>query len=224
MIRTESDRLTALIHNILELSRLERNVRRYRLDEGSLCAVVADVVEFFRHSADANGFAIETELPPTPLRTEFDEGAIRQALLNLLSNAARYSSAANDHPVNAKRIEVAVRYDEAEAVIEVRDFGIGIPKSEQRDIFIPFHRVAHPEGQTNGGTGLGLAVVLEVARAHGGRISVESKPGNGSRFCLHLPFLSVSQEQAARTVSETNRHGKYFGYRGRAKRRYRLAR
>ena len=70
MIRTESDRLTALIHNILELSRLERNVRRYRLDEGSLCAVVADVVEFFRHSADANGFAIETELPPTPLRTE----------------------------------------------------------------------------------------------------------------------------------------------------------
>jgi signal transduction histidine kinase len=224
MIKTESDRLTGLINNILEMSRLERNVQRYRLEEGSLSEEVAAIVEFFRHSAEAKGFVIEVELPSPPLRTEFNKSAIRQALLNLLSNAARYSAVPPPGSPNASRIEVAVRRDETDAIIEVRDFGIGIPKSEQRNIFTPFHRAPQAEAQTNGGTGLGLAVVIEVARAHGGKVSLESEPGKGATFRIHLPLLISSQEQIASRASGANLHGKYLSDRGRAKRRYRLAR
>src|SRR5258705_3760621 len=93
LIKTESDRLTALINNILELSRLERGTRRYRLQEGLLCAAVATTVEVFRHTPEAKGCTIEVALPAPPLETHFEESAIRQALLNLLSNAAKYSVA-----------------------------------------------------------------------------------------------------------------------------------
>lgn len=217
LIKTESDRLTTLINNVLELSRLERGIRRYRLEEGFLCAAVADTVEVFRHSAEADGCTIEVELPSPPIRTRFDESALRQALLNLLSNAAKYSG-------KSRRIEVAVKRDEAEAIIEVRDFGAGIARSEQRHIFTAFHRVSQSETQANCGTGLGLAIVREVARAHGGEVSVESEPGAGATFRLRLPLLLAGEEQTAPAVLEENGNGKHPGDRRRTKRRYRFAR
>ena len=204
LIKTESDRLTTLINNILELSRLERGVRRYRLEEGSLCAAVAATVEVFRHSAEADGRVIKVELPSPPVKTRFDESALRQALLNLLSNSVRYSG-------KSQPIEVAVKQDEAEAVIEVRDFGVGIARSEQRHIFTAFHRASQSEVQSKCGTGLGLAIVREVARAHGGEVSVESESGAGATFRLRLPLLTAGEEQTARVVSEENGNGKHPG-------------
>jgi len=220
LIKTESDRLTALINNILELSRLERGIRRYRLEEGFLCAAVAATVEVFRHSAEADGCTIEVTLPSPPVKTKFDESALRQALLNLLSNAAKYSG----QSPHGRRIEVAVKRDAADAVIEVRDFGIGIAKSEQPQIFTAFHRASQAKALTVRGTGLGLAIVREVARAHGGEVSVESEPGRGATFRLRLPLLLAVQEQPERAVSEGNVNGQHFSDRGRAKRRYRIAR
>jgi len=190
MIKTESDWLTALLNNILEASRLERGIRRYRLEEGSLCAGVAEAVELFRHTTEARDFTISVALPSPPIRTKFDKGAIHQAMLNLLSNAAKYS----DEKPDARRIEVAVRRDDREAVIEVRDYGIGIAPDEQRHIFDLFHRAAQSEVQMKGGTGLGLAIVREIARAHGGDISVESRPEAGATFRLRLPLLLVAME------------------------------
>ncbi len=216
LIKAESDRLTALINNILELSRLERGVRRYRLEEGFLCEAVEATVEVFRHSAEADGYTIEVEAP-SPIRTRFDESALRQALLNLLSNAAKYSGA-------SQRIEVAVKRDESEATIEVRDFGIGIPKPEQRHIFAAFHRASQSEAQAGSGAGLGLAIVREVARAHGGEVSVESEPGAGATFRVRLPLLLAGEEQVTQTVSEENGNGKHPGDRRRTQRRHRFAR
>jgi signal transduction histidine kinase len=205
LIKTESDRLTALINNILELSRLERGTRRYRLQEGLLCAAVATTVEVFRHTPEAKGCTIEVALPAPPLETHFEESAIRQALLNLLSNAAKYSGASDSE----RTIKVALIREPTEAVIQVRDFGIGISKSEQHQIFTPFHRAPQPDAQAKGGTGLGLAVVREVARAHGGKVTVESEPGAGATFSLHLPLLTVP-EQVTQTHSRTNGHEKYL--------------
>lgn len=184
LIKTESDRLTALINNILEMSRMERGIRKYRLIEGDLREVVADTVEFFRHSPEAARFDIVVRLALQPIRAQFDEGAMRQALLNLLANAVKYSGETND-----ARIEVTLDYQAQETILEVRDFGAGIPFAEQRNIFLPFHRALNDEIQAKGGTGLGLAIVREVARGHGGDVSVESKPGAGSVFRLHLPIL-----------------------------------
>ena len=205
LIKTESDRLTALINNILELSRLERGTRRYRLQEGSLCAAVATTVEVFRHTPEAKGCTIEVALPAPPLKTHFEESAIRQALLNLLSNAAKYSGA----PESERTIKVALIRGTAEAIIEVRDFGIGISKSEQHQIFTAFHRAPQPDAQAKGGTGLGLAVVREVARAHGGKVTVESEAGSGATFSLHLPLLTAPEE-VAQTYSRTNGHAEYL--------------
>ena len=205
LIKTESDRLTALINNILELSRLERGTRRYRLQEGLLCAAVATTVEVFRHTPEAKGCTIEVTLPAPPLKTHFEESAIRQALLNLLSNAAKYSGASE----SKRTIKVALTREPAEAVIQVRDFGIGISKSEQHQIFTAFHRAPQPDAQAKGGTGLGLAVVREVARAHGGKVTVESEPGAGATFSLHLPLLTVP-EPAIETHPRTDGHAKYL--------------
>ena len=205
LIKTESDRLTALINNILELSRLERGVRRYRLEEGSLCAAVAETVEVFRHTAEANGFTIELALPSSPVKARFDESALRQALLNLLSNAVRYAGTA---PA-ARRIEVAVKRDHAEAIIEVRDHGAGIAASEQRRIFTAFYRAPNTSSLSERGLGIGLAIVREIAEAHGGDVSVESEPGAGATFRLRLPLPAANAEgvwpnAVAQTVSESS--------------------
>ncbi|MFN0121113.1 MAG: sensor histidine kinase [Blastocatellia bacterium] len=193
LIKTESDRLTALINNILELSRLERGVRRYRLEDGTLCAVVAETAEVFRHSPEAQGFTIELTLPAPPLRARFDESAIRQATLNLLANAVRYAGPGDA----ARRIEVTVRRAPGEAVIEVCDHGIGIAAPEQRRIFTPFYRTPNAASQTERGLGIGLAIVREIVEAHGGEISVESEPGAGATFRLHLPLPEAGPGPAA---------------------------
>lgn len=209
IIKTESDRLTALINNILEMSRLERGVRRYRLEEGYLCEAVAETVEIFRHSPESAGFKIQVELPTPPVKTKFDESAIRQALLNLLSNAVKYSGDSD----GSKRIEVRVKNDKNQAVIEVRDFGIGIAPGEQSQIFKPFHRVEQDAKAK--GSGLGLAIVREIARAHGGEVAVESGIEKGSTFSLHLPVLEeIPVESAARVLPEGIKDGTYLGYRG----------
>ncbi|MFN7928902.1 MAG: HAMP domain-containing sensor histidine kinase [Blastocatellia bacterium] len=205
LIKTESDRLTALINNILELSRLERGVRRYRLEEGMLCAVVAETVEVFRHSAEAQGFTIALTLPTPPVQASFDKSALRQTLLNLLSNAVRYAG-------TVRRVEVTVAREQADAVIAVRDYGIGIAASEQRRIFTPFYRA--PQSQERG-LGIGLAIVREIAEAHGGDISVESELGAGATFRLRLPLIievktSVGQEAPAAPLSKPSEYGQSF--------------
>lgn len=191
LIKTESDRLTALINNILELSRLERGVRKYRLEAGSLCAAVAETVEVFRHSVEAQSFTIVITLPTPPIQASFDESALRQALLNLLSNAARYAG-------TSRRIEVTVEREQMDAVIAVRDYGIGIAASEQRRIFTPFYRA--PQAQERG-LGIGLAIVREIIQAHGGEISVESEPDAGATFRLRLPLLTFSEESAPHAIT-----------------------
>jgi signal transduction histidine kinase len=213
IIKTESDRLTVLINNILEMSRLEHRIRKYRMEEGDLRETVAETIEVFQHSFDTGKFNLEVKLPLHPIMTKFDEGAIRQAVINLLSNAVKYSGNNPD-----SRIEVKVVNETHEAVIAVRDFGIGISKEEQRDIFLPFHRSINDEIQAKGGTGLGLSIVREIARGHGGDVSVESETGKGSVFRFYLPILTETEQE------ELNKDGTYFGYRGRAKRSYRPAR
>lgn len=213
IIKTESDRLTALINNILEMSRMERGIRKYKLEEGDLREIVGETIEVFKHSPEAAKFEIEPKLSLQSVITKFDEGAIRQAVINLLSNAVKYSGNSEK-----KLIQVNLKVEENIAIIEVKDFGLGISKEEQRDIFLPFHRSKNDEIQAKGGTGLGLAIVKEIARGHGGEISVESELEKGATFRLSLPILEEIANE------ELEKDGTYFGYRGRAKRSYRPAR
>jgi signal transduction histidine kinase len=183
MICRESDRLTHMVNNILEMSRMERGARTYKFSAGDLGAAVAAAVEGFQAALRGEPYTIVLSLPELPLYASFDAVALQLAVTNLLSNAVKYS-------VAARRIEVTVTRQTEAAVIEVRDFGIGIEPKEQRRIFEPFHRTSQPEVRNTPGTGLGLAIVREIAQAHGGEVHLESELGRGAAFQIRLPPLN----------------------------------
>jgi signal transduction histidine kinase len=129
---------------------------------------------------------VEDGIPPVP----GDADALEQAILNLLANALKYSG-------DARKIELRLARDKAHAVISVRDWGIGIEPVEHRRIFDKFYRVSRPENRLIPGTGLGLTLVDHIVRSHQGRVEVDSTPGAGSTFRIHLPLASdASLEEA----------------------------
>ena len=180
VIGKESRRLTQLINNILDFSRIEAGRREYRMAPSDIGAVVRDVVESYRFAIEKLGFSLELslgdELPPL----ELDPEAISQAVINLLNNAIKYSS-------EEKSIKVSVRRELDRVLLSVSDRGIGIPRSEHRRIFEKFYRVETSLVHTTKGSGLGLALVQHITEAHGGRVELTSAPGEGSTFTLSLP-------------------------------------
>lgn len=184
LITAESSRLNLLLNNILEMSQMEHGARRYQFQTQDLRETVEKSVETFQHTSAAKDFKIKTDLPDTPVIAEFDENAVRQIVLNLLSNAAKYSN-------GTKVIETRLHLENRAARLTVKDYGIGIAAEEQQAIFTPFHRVADANVQNSKGTGLGLAIVREIVTAHNGEISVKSKLNEGSVFTVKLPIIKV---------------------------------
>jgi two-component system phosphate regulon sensor histidine kinase PhoR len=185
LIAVESRRLTGLLDNILEMARAGSAGRRYRLAPADLVPTIRGAVDLVREAAVVHGATIELKLPGVPVWACIAEGAIHQALLNLLSNAVKYGGAGN------ARIEVSLKVEDAAAVVRVRDHGPGISVAEQRRIFEPFYRGDASAVGAASGTGLGLAVVREIARGHGGDVAVDSAPGQGATFTLRLPLASA---------------------------------
>ena len=186
-IETESRRLTQLINNILDFSRIESGRKDYRFEAADLEEVVGETLRTFRPSLQQAGFRLAFSrqgeaLPPV----DIDASAVAQSVGNLLDNAVKYSGESRD-------IEVGVRREGGSAVVWVRDHGIGIPRDERQKIFDRFHRV--PTGLVHDvkGSGLGLAIVRHIVEAHHGRVEVESQPGAGSTFSLYLPLEAAAQ-------------------------------
>lgn len=202
-IETESRRLTQLIDNILDLARIESGRKTYDFAEADLEALVGEALRTFRPRLEQAGFRVSLRGPETGAlpRLRLDAAAVAQSLANLLDNAAKYSAlkgaaqgtddAPAGLPAEARDIEVTVSRQGDFAAITVADHGIGIPAEEQKKIFDRFHRVATgASGLVHDvkGSGLGLAIVRHVAHAHGGRVEVESRLGEGSQFTLLLPL------------------------------------
>ena len=116
-----------------------------------------------------------------------DAGAVAQALANLVDNAIKYSGERSSLAVDA-------RVDATQLALSVADEGIGIPPGEQERIFEKFYRVGRSETQSRRGSGVGLALVRHIAEAHGGRVTVESRPGHGRRFTLWIPLAHPAAE------------------------------
>jgi two-component system phosphate regulon sensor histidine kinase PhoR len=180
-IETESRRLTQLVNNILDFAGIESGRKTYRFERCDVREVVCQTLKTFEVRLRQSGFDIHVEGADVPLPpARIDAGAIAQSLSNLLDNAVKYSR-------DAGEITVSLRRQDDFIVIAVRDHGIGIPRDEQRKIFDRFHRVSTGLVHDVKGSGLGLAIVRHIVEAHRGRVTVESRPDEGSTFSIHLP-------------------------------------
>jgi two-component system phosphate regulon sensor histidine kinase PhoR len=185
-IVNECERLSRLVDGVLMFSKSEQGKKTYRLRPVQAADAVRAAARTLEYPLSQQGFrlhiAVEDELP----ELKADEDALEQAILNLLSNAIKYSGDARD-------IELGLYREGREVVVRVRDHGIGIAAQEQARIFDKFYRAPTPENQLVPGSGLGLALVAQIMKSHGGRATVESAPGEGSTFYLRLPAEAVAE-------------------------------
>jgi signal transduction histidine kinase len=189
IIRKESERLTALINNILDFSRIEAGRKEYEFRETDLAELVKNTVESYRYQIEQHGFTLDENIEPVPpLRV--DREAVARSLVNLVNNALKYSQDRKFIGVNLYRANGSVK-------LEVVDHGIGIPQQEQHKIFEKFYRVGDPLVHNTKGSGLGLSLVQHIVKAHGGEVSVDSTPGEGSKFTISLPVAQAANTQAA---------------------------
>jgi signal transduction histidine kinase len=187
IIVNESERLTRLLDNVLDFSRIESGRKIYQLEPHDLESIVRTAARAMQYPFAQQGFELRVDLACGVPPVRCDPDAIEQAVLNLLANALKYSG-------EARTIELRLARDGAHAVISVRDWGIGIEPAEQRRIFEKFYRIARPDQRLVPGTGLGLTLVEHIVRSHHGFVGVESTPGAGSTFRIHLP---LAEERAA---------------------------
>jgi len=183
IINSEARKLTRLINNLLDFSRIEAGLRRYKMEPVDLTAVTRGVLESLQSQFQHSQFTVATRFASGVPPVLIDEEAAEQAIENLLSNAMKYSP-------DDRRILVEVDAHDGFGRVRVTDHGIGIPPRLQRKIFRKFYRVEHDAGSGPQGTGLGLSIVDHVMRAHGGFVRVESEPGRGSTFALHFPLYA----------------------------------
>jgi signal transduction histidine kinase len=181
IIREESERLTALINNILDFSRIEAGRKEYEFKETNLAELVRTTLESYRFQIEQNGFAFEENISGDIPPVNVDREAIARSLLNLVNNALKYSK-------DQKYIGVSLYRSNGSVKLEVQDRGIGIAAAEQDKIFEKFYRCGDPLVHNTKGSGLGLSLVRHIAQAHGGNVSVESVPEKGSKFTIALPI------------------------------------
>jgi len=181
IIEKHVDRLTAIIEDLMKLSKIEQQDEKseIHLEESSVKSVILSAIQTCREKAKAKNITIDL-VCPEDISFQIDSRLMEQAMVNLLDNAINYSSEKSDIQILASLKDKALR-------ISVQDHGIGIPREHLSRLFERFYRVDKARSRNLGGTGLGLAIVKHIAHAHGGRISVESTPGKGSTFSLHLP-------------------------------------
>jgi signal transduction histidine kinase len=178
LIADETNRLAALIGDVLDTSRIEAGTFSYSFTDVDLSRLVKDAVSIASFGQDEVPVRAEVVEPLPPIRG--DRERLRQVLANLIDNAVKYSPAGEEVAVTAARENGLVR-------ITVRDRGPGIPFDQQRIIFEKFGR-AEVTGGSKPGTGLGLFIARSIAEAHGGTLEVESQPDRGTAFTLTLPL------------------------------------
>ena len=180
-IVSESERLTRLLNNVLDFSRIERGQRSYRLEPAPLADVVHAAVRTIQYALTQQGFVLHLDICDDIPPIAADRDALQQAILNLLTNAMKYSGA-------QREIGLRVCTENGAVLIQVSDRGIGIDAREHSRIFEKFYRVPIPENREISGTGLGLSLVAHIVEAHGGSVQVKSRPGEGSTFSILLPL------------------------------------
>lgn len=185
IINQESDRLSRLINNLLDLSRIEAGRVQWEMVSVDVRQVVEDSCALVRHQANRRGLVVQVDVADR-LRVVGDKDKLTQALTNLLSNAIKFSQSGGSVRLSASR-----RDDNVE--IHVEDDGIGIAPEHHKLIFENFHQVDASTPREVKGSGLGLSIVRGIVEAHGGTVRVGSRPGRGSTFIITLPAPEIDE-------------------------------
>ncbi|MFF8828601.1 SpoIIE family protein phosphatase [Streptomyces sp. NPDC015131] len=173
-------RLGKLVNSLLDFSRIEAGRMQARYEPVDLPAVTAELASVFRSAVDKAGLAFEVDCPALAEPVHIDRGMWEKVVLNLLSNALKFTFDGS--------IAVRVRAEDGHAVVTVADTGIGVAEEEMPRLFERFHRIESARSRSNEGSGIGLALVKELVGLHGGTITADSAPGEGTRFTIRLPF------------------------------------
>jgi len=184
-MQVESTRLTRLVQEIVDLSRLQIAGTLKEPELVDVGVAAADAIEQSRLVAESRDVEIMSSLAPG-VQVFGDADLLATAVRNLIVNAISYSEPST-------RVAVSVRSSEHFVEISVADQGQGIPESEQGRIFERFYRVDAARSRATGGTGLGLAIVKHICANHGGEVTVWSEPGHGSTFTMRLPAAPLSR-------------------------------
>ena len=181
-IAHEADRLNRLIQNILNLSRLESGLVPVNKTDLAITEILREVVDVIAPQAAQKTVRVEADLAPVFFRVRADRDMIYQAVLNVVSNAVKYTPAQG-------RVRISTYLEDGSVVVDVSDTGYGIPEDEIAKVFEKFYRARGSRHEATG-TGLGLPLVRHIVETvHGGRVVVESEVGKGTTFRLHLPAV-----------------------------------
>lgn len=180
-ILKESKRLSLLINNMLDFSKMEVGQKKYHFEMGNLAYITEEMVLSLSNYWSDKGFKINFILNKSVPDSYFDKESIKQVLQNLVDNACKYSG-------KSKKIEVRVTSDKTKIYMSVKDYGIGIKKEDQRNIFNRFYRSSDVLIQTVKGSGIGLTIVKQIIKKHQGSIILSSAHGKGSDFQIILPI------------------------------------
>ncbi|MEM1094910.1 MAG: ATP-binding protein [Bacteroidota bacterium] len=181
IIGMETERLTHLINNILDFSRMEAGQKTYRFAPLDLNALVRSTLKLYSYKLSSGGFQVETHLASDLPHLHADHDALTEALINLIENAIKYSPDAKHLAVTTERVDGAL-------ALRVTDHGCGISEADQQRVFDKFFRVSTGLVHDTKGTGLGLSLVQHIVNAHDGHMTVESTLGQGSTFSILLPL------------------------------------
>ncbi len=190
----ESERLTRLINQVLDLAKLESGRAEWQFAEVDLKTVIEDSINATSQLFRARAVALETRLPERVPPVRADRDRLVQVMLNLLSNAVKYC------PAGEGRVEVRVAAADAGVRVDVRDNGPGIARADHETIFEKFRQLGDTVGR-RGGTGLGLPISRRIVERLGGRLWVESEPGQGATFTFVLPLVGGAPEREGARVA-----------------------
>lgn len=187
IITAEASRLTRLINNVLDFARLERGEKKYNSQSFDFAELVSETVAHYRPHLETMGYHIDYHPPGSGMEILGDRDAMAQVIVNLISNAEKYGG-------EAKEIALELAPSTGgRASFKVLDRGQGVPKGAETRIFEQFYRAHDSLDSGIQGSGLGLTLARQIARAHGGEITYQPRKGGGSCFCLELPLLKSQQ-------------------------------
>jgi signal transduction histidine kinase len=183
----ESEHLSHLIDNILDFSRMDDERKKYDFKDLDMDELLVKFLESTRQRLPASGFDIRYSCPDRVPAIQADRDAMLQVFYNLIDNAIKFSG-------SSRQIDVSLSSGDEELQFCVKDYGIGISPKDQVRIFDRFYRSDEIQKQGIRGSGIGLTIVRKIIEAHYGHLTLESKPGAGSTFCVHLPLNKKTEQ------------------------------